>query len=315
MVVAVWLRVCPELWSATSRRGSRVCPLHLVSFIGQSSVFRSSCLRHKARQACNLSSTSQSSSVNRLPRHQGGSTESAYAWTVTITSIFRRYWGKYIQNVCVSVAQLCLILCDLMGCSLCSSVHGILQARILEWKAIPFSRGSSWPGVRTHIACIAGGFLTVWATREANIQNSKRKLCHVRLLPVCLPFVHLSIHPSLPHPSSPSIHSSTQKDTRWWWTHSLSQLPWYFHTYIHLSKVVEGVHFRCMLVSILYLNLSKVGKKEGTQCISVGQNWWQLTQPSMENGWSMAYSCKGMVLSNGKEQTLHTHNVGKSHIP
>ena len=46
----------------------------------------------------------------------------------------------------VRVTQLCLILCDPMDCSLLgSSVHGILQARILEWVAIPFSRGSSQP--------------------------------------------------------------------------------------------------------------------------------------------------------------------------
>ena len=42
--------------------------------------------------------------------------------------------------------QLCLTLCNRMDCSLSgSTVHGILQARILEWIAIPFSRGSSWP--------------------------------------------------------------------------------------------------------------------------------------------------------------------------
>ena len=47
------------------------------------------------------------------------------------------------------VAQLCLILCHLMEHSLPgSSVHGILQARILEWIAIPFSRGSSYPGIK-----------------------------------------------------------------------------------------------------------------------------------------------------------------------
>ena len=48
----------------------------------------------------------------------------------------------------VLVAQLCSTLCDSMDCSLLgSSVHGILQARILEWVAIPFSRGSSDPGI------------------------------------------------------------------------------------------------------------------------------------------------------------------------
>ena len=41
-----------------------------------------------------------------------------------------------------------------------SSVHGILQARILEWVAFPFSRGSSWPRDQTPISCIAGRFLT-----------------------------------------------------------------------------------------------------------------------------------------------------------
>ena len=48
--------------------------------------------------------------------------------------------------VCVLVAELCPTLCDPMDCSSPgSSVHGILQARILEWVAFPFSRGSSQP--------------------------------------------------------------------------------------------------------------------------------------------------------------------------
>ena len=56
----------------------------------------------------------------------------------------------------------------LMDCSLPgSSVHGILQARILEWVAISFSRGSSWPRDRSRVSCVAGGFFTDWATREA----------------------------------------------------------------------------------------------------------------------------------------------------
>ena len=48
----------------------------------------------------------------------------------------------------VLVAQLCPTLCDPMDCSLpCSSVYGILQARILEWVAIPFSQGRPDPGI------------------------------------------------------------------------------------------------------------------------------------------------------------------------
>ena len=56
------------------------------------------------------------------------------------------------------VAQLCSTLCDPMD----YAVHGILQARILQWVAVPISRGSSQPRVRTHVSCIAGRFFTNW---------------------------------------------------------------------------------------------------------------------------------------------------------
>ena len=59
------------------------------------------------------------------------------------------------------VAQSCLTLCDPMDCSLpCSSVRGILQARILEWVAISFSRRSSQPRDETRVSCIAGIFFS-----------------------------------------------------------------------------------------------------------------------------------------------------------
>ena len=65
------------------------------------------------------------------------------------------------------VAQSCLTFCDLMDCSPPGfSVHGILQARILEWVAIYFSKGSSRPKDWTWTSCIAGRFFTIWATRE-----------------------------------------------------------------------------------------------------------------------------------------------------
>ena len=59
-------------------------------------------------------------------------------------------------------------LCEPMGCSLPGfSVRGILQARVLQWSAIPFSRGSSWPRDWTQVYCIAGRHSTHWASREA----------------------------------------------------------------------------------------------------------------------------------------------------
>ena len=69
----------------------------------------------------------------------------------------------------VLVTQLCLTLCDPMDCSLpSSSVHGILQAKILEWVAIPFSRGSSLPRDQTRVSCTAGRFFTIRATRKVS---------------------------------------------------------------------------------------------------------------------------------------------------
>ena len=78
------------------------------------------------------------------------------------------------------VAQLCPTLCDPMDCSLPgSSVHGISQGRILECKAIPFSKGSSQHRDQTWVSCIAGGFFTVWATREAQEHHKPYPKHHV----------------------------------------------------------------------------------------------------------------------------------------
>ena len=66
------------------------------------------------------------------------------------------------------VSQSCPALCGPMDCSLPgSAIHGIFQARILEWAAISFSRGSSQPRDRTRVFCIADRCFSIWATREA----------------------------------------------------------------------------------------------------------------------------------------------------
>ena len=68
------------------------------------------------------------------------------------------------------VAQSCPTLCNSVDCSLPRSfLHVILQARILEWVAISFSRGSSWPRDRTQVSHIAGRHFNLWATREAPV--------------------------------------------------------------------------------------------------------------------------------------------------
>ena len=67
----------------------------------------------------------------------------------------------------VLVSQSCLTLATLWTVAFQPPVYGILQARILEWVAIPSSRGSSWPREQTWVSCIAGRHFTSWTTREA----------------------------------------------------------------------------------------------------------------------------------------------------
>ena len=83
--------------------------------------------------------------------------------TVLITAVL--WWGEVRWG---EVAQSCLTLCDPMDCNLLGfSIHGILQARVLEWIAISFSRGSSWHRDRTRVSRIGGRRFNLWATREA----------------------------------------------------------------------------------------------------------------------------------------------------
>ena len=86
------------------------------------------------------------------------------------------------MQVKVLVAQSCPTLCDPMDCGPPdSSVHGILQARIL-WVVSPFSRESSQPRDWTQVSHIASRFLTVWATKEApQIQSIQFSCYHVQL--------------------------------------------------------------------------------------------------------------------------------------
>ena len=97
--------------------------------------------------------------------------QSTIIFIITMFEIVLIYRTYYINSESESeVAQSCPTLCDPMDCSLSvSSVHGIFQARILEWVSISFSRGSSQPRNRTWVSCIAGRRFTVWATLIVHI--------------------------------------------------------------------------------------------------------------------------------------------------
>ena len=88
--------------------------------------------------------------VNMFPRKKYKKGQQVHEKMLNITS----HWSE--------VAQSCPTLCNPMDCSLPgSSVGGIFQARVLEWVATSFSRGSSQLGDWTRVSCIAGGRFTL----------------------------------------------------------------------------------------------------------------------------------------------------------
>ena len=115
------------------------------------------------------------------------------------------------------VTQLCLTLCNTMDCSPPDfSVHGIIQARILEWITISSSRGSSWPRDWTHVSCIGSQILYHYATWEAHTQcwvHIISSSC-VLIFPSCV-FSNSTQHP-LPILSCLwDIHLETSKLLSW----------------------------------------------------------------------------------------------------
>ena len=96
-----------------------------------------------------------------------------FVWSKSLVSsqVFLEIYNNtlHVYESESEVAQSCPTLCNPVDCSPPgSSVHEILQARILESVAISLSRGSSQPRDRTQVSCIAGLRFTLWATKEAN---------------------------------------------------------------------------------------------------------------------------------------------------
>ena len=102
------------------------------------------------------------------------------------------------------VAQSCPTLCDPMACSLpASSIHGVFQARLLEWVAISFSRGFSWPRDWTSISCIAGRCFTEAFCQSVSVQLLSRVLLFATpWTAACQAFLSITNCQSPPKPMS-----------------------------------------------------------------------------------------------------------------
>ena len=111
--------------------------------------------------------------------------------SLTMEVLFSPFTSKDVK---VLVTQLCLTLCDSMNCSLPgSSLHGILEARIVEWIAMPFVRN------RTAVSLIAGRFFAVWAIKGSAYVwlLPPHRLCLISFLASAAayhvyPFLHMS---------------------------------------------------------------------------------------------------------------------------
>ena len=86
-----------------------------------------------------------------------------------------------LQRLCAQALSHVWLFCDPMDCSPPGfSVYGISQARILEWVAVFFSRGSFQPRERTQVSLIAGRFFTSWATNEVRENRGAHKIQRLR---------------------------------------------------------------------------------------------------------------------------------------
>ena len=139
------------------------------------------------------------------------------------------YLKPWYDMLKVKVTQSCPTLCNPMDC-----IHGILQARMLEWVAFSFSRGSSQPRDRAQVFHIAGGFFTGWATREAQEYWSGYPIHSPADLP----------DPGI-EPGSPALQTDSLPTELWgkptiWHatqTYILSLLPEYIFTYTqHIDR-------------------------------------------------------------------------------
>ena len=117
------------------------------------------------------------------------------------------------NNFCV--AQLCSTVWGPMDYSLLgSSVPGILQARILAWIAIPFSRGSSQLRDRTQVSHIAGRFFTSWATTEGPLMFSSVQFSRSVMSDSLQPHELQHARPPCPSPTA-GVHSNSRPLSQW----------------------------------------------------------------------------------------------------
>ena len=147
-----------------------------------------------------------------------------------------------------------------MGCSLPdSSVHGILQARVLEWVGIPFSRGSSWPKEWTQVSCFADRYFTAWATKEA---------LKVPLFPL---YSEKVVFLNIEFKVDSSFLSAQEKRVAYFWP------PWFLMgspQYLNCINLIGELSFPCCWSQYFFLCFSEVDFNASWYCSrALGRGW------------------------------------------
>ena len=118
----------------------------------------------------------------RVSRHLLNRSMCMY-WGVCATFSFTVVWNLKLENIgkmALKWSESSSVVSDSVT-PMGYTVHGILEARILEWIAFPFSRASSQPRDLTQVSRIAGGFFTNWATREDQMALGEKQNCRQKV--------------------------------------------------------------------------------------------------------------------------------------
>ena len=187
------------------------------------------------------------------------------------------------------VAQSCLTLCESIGCTLIGfSVHANLQAGILEWVAIPFSKRSSQPKDQTRGSCTAGRFFTMWATGSLDMNISGK--CHRQRSLVGY-----------------SLWGHKESDTEWatslhyTWRGPSSQIRFIYHTYI------SQLHW--LLISSHYQPCKNWSTSLSTAKGST-EVWWSWRNILDSNSWISFFLISRSVASD----SLRPHGILQARI-
>ena len=143
-----------------------------------------------------------------------------------------------LYSLCSLVTQSCPTLCDPMDCRLPgSSFHGILQARVLEWVAISFSRGYSQPRDWTQVSHIAGRGFTLWATKEAYL-HTRQSINSILSLAIMNPFPNL-------WPGEKEQGRKLFSGLNWNLLHFLVLDKSKFHSHYHIIFIISIISKTC----------------------------------------------------------------------